>query len=153
MAEGVKAHRVAKMSGISARSPMAQFALGTGARRDARRRLESCRRAKGGSDRVLGFDGDVLFFLLPLLDWPIILIAGLGTWFWGGSSAAIIAYCVLAPVVQAAVAAYAHVISAFQPILLADRLRRCRCLGLRGSGFAQARSTRQRCALMFRGAR
>jgi hypothetical protein len=58
--------------------------------------------------RVPTFDGYVVFFLLSLLDWPIILIAGLGTWFWGRSWAAILAFCVSAPVVQAALAAFAH---------------------------------------------
>lgn len=65
-----------------------------------------------------GYNGYALFFLLSLVDWPIILTAGLGTWFWGRSWAAIIAFCVLAPVVQSVVAAYAHITSAFQPILL-----------------------------------
>src|SRR5262245_23123783 len=81
-------------------------------------------------------------FLASLLDWPIILTAGLGTWFWGRSWATIIAFCVMAAVTQATIA-YAHITLPFQPILLADRLRRCPCLGLRRSGCAYSRSARQ----------
>jgi len=56
-------------------------------------------------------------FLASLLDWPIILTAGLGTWFWGRSWATIIAFCVMAAVTQATIA-YAHITLPFQPILL-----------------------------------
>jgi len=73
--------------------------------------------AKRGAT-VLRLDGYVVFFLLSLLDWPIILIAGLGTWFLGRSWIAIIVFCVLAPLLQAALAALAHHTAAFQPILL-----------------------------------